>query len=143
MIKKFLPIVFVLCLSSVLFAQRGVMVTMNAGRLYTFCKTFQTAFSYDNGSDTYKDRKELVESTRAFNYVEAVMDESNGAHWDVGKIGEVGPPKVREFHWIISTKDMINVFVKWMEEHPENGLDPANVAIKEAGIAADVYVYEK
>ena len=134
-------IVFLLCFSSALFAQRGKLDQMNAERLYQYCKTYQNAFLIDGGSDTYKDRKELVESTRAFNYVEAVMDESNGAHWDTS-IG-VEELKVREWHWEIGTSDMISQFVLWLDKHPENRLDPANIAIKEAGVAIGAYVYDK
>jgi len=140
--KKIISVIFVLCFSSAMFAQRGPMATMDADRLYIYCKTFQTAFpKVGDGDESYKDRKQLVESTRAFNYVEAVMDESAGAHWDVSSGME--KPDVREWHWEVTTKEMIYIFVKWIDAHPENRLDPANVAIKEAGVAEGVYVYNK
>lgn len=136
--RKLAGLFLVLFFSLAAVAQRGKAVTVDASDLHGFCTVYLTAFAPGAG-DTYKDRKELVFSTRCFNYVSAVMDESAGAHWDTSTFGD---PVVREWHWDATTTEVIRSFVKWIEDHPDHTSDPANIAIKESAVANKLYVHK-
>ncbi len=120
-------------------AQRGNMSTVDADYMHDFCGAFLSATASGAG-ESYKDRKELVFSTRCWNYVSAVMDESAGAHWDTSRDG--GSPVVREWKWTAPAGDVIKAFMVWIEKNPDHLHDPANIAIKESAVAAKFYVPE-
>jgi hypothetical protein len=135
--RKFSVVVLIFVLSLGAFAQRGKSATVSADDLSTFCTTYLAAFAPGTG-DTYKDRKELIQSTRCWNYVSGVMDESAGAHWDTST--GMSAPVVKVWQWDATTTEVIQSFVAWANEHAEHGSDPANIAIKEASVAKKLYV---
>ena len=136
--KNIATIFVVLVISAGLsFAQRGKSETITADVMHDFCVTNLAAFAPGAG-DSYKDRKELIESTRCWNYVSAVMDESAGAHWDTST--GMGAPVIKAWRWEATTREVIQAFVAWVNDHAGHGSDPANIAIKESAVDKKLYV---
>lgn len=134
MLRLLVTPILLLTFSLVSFAQRPGTATISAGMLNGFCTTWLTEFA--NDSPKFSSNEALIESTRAWSYVSAIMDETSGAHWNVADEGKT--PDVQRFYWTVSTKEVIQLYVKWFAEHP-HGSEPANMAIKDAGSAAGVY----
>lgn len=130
-------LIALLLFPTLLVAQRGRMATISAEQLGHFCGTYVTAFAPGTG-ESYKDRRELIESTRCFNYVSAVMDESAGAFWET-KESTAAQPVVRQWHWVASANEVIHAFVVWLDKNMEHNRDPANIAIKECGVVNHLY----
>lgn len=134
-------VVLIATLSAPCFCQRSPKDTMHANMLAQFCSTFLQAFAPGNDATPYKDNKELIEATRCWNYVSAVMDESSGAHWEIAPPGKDNVPVVGEWHWNASTNEVIKAYMDWFGDHPDKGGEAANVAIKDAGVEKKVYVH--